>query len=426
MTGQRLISQKRSRKDGLLVGQNGSQNIVITHANNTSFGRRRQILQKEVTEYMEAFADLPDALVRDLLAKAVPVAEGVSGNIQALRGARTLLCDEARNHNLICKKADLDVPREPSVVGVDGSYQVHRLTALDLCASAAVAVEGTSKEAVRYWPEPYHDIWVDGLPHCMDTIGVLRGMMVSMEIALAANSPHDLVLLDGSFSSLIIYLNQALTKIDDCAKALADNFLGRWGSDTLEQLKALLTSNRTVAMPKFTSRNEFLRGNMLNPPAIVDGKTLATMILNPGEYTRPLPLQDNADPTSRQVDHLPEKHCPKKDMDEIVGALSGLSVIYFRPYGWLPALRMELPSTIASSNTRLSIVLEGVTRQFFSPAVIEPYPLFLADRMVKSLGSGVAVIEQAVAQHVAGISPDIENTLLFLQNYRTEGGRGGV
>ena len=375
---------------------------------------------------MEAFADLPDALVRDLLAKALPVAEGVSRNLQSLRDAHALLCTEARNHSLICKKADLDVPREPSVVGIDGSYQVHRLTALDLCAAAAVAVEGTSKEAVRHWPEPYHDMWVDGLPHCVDTVGVLRGMMVSMEITLAANSPHDLVLLDGSFSSLIIYLNQALTKIDDCAKLLVDDFLERWNSDTLKQLKTLLTSERTVAMPKFTSRNELLRGNMLNPPVIVDGKTLATMILDPGEYTRPLSLHDKTDPASQQVDHLPEKYCPKKDMSEIIGALDGLSVIYFRPYGWLPALRIELPSAIASSNTRLSIVLEGITRQFFSPAVIEPYPLFLADRMVKSLGSGVAVIEQAVAQHVAGSSPDIENTLLFLQNYRTEGGRGGV
>jgi len=256
---------------------------------------------------MEAFADLPDALVRDLLAKAVPVAEGVSQNLQALRDAHALLYTEARNHRLICRKADLDVPREPSVVGVDGSYQVHRLTALDLCAAAAVAVEGTSKEAVRHWPEPYHDMWVDGLPHCIDTVGVLRGMMVSMEMALAAKSPHGLVLLDGSFSSLIIYLNQALTKIDDCAKALADDFLERWGSGALEQLKALLTSDRTVAMPKFTSRNEFLRGNMLNPPVIVDGKTLATMILNPGEYTRPLPLRNEADPASQQVDHLPEE-----------------------------------------------------------------------------------------------------------------------
>jgi len=100
---------------------------------------------------MEAFADLPDALVRDLLAKAVPVAEGVSKNLQTLRDARVQFYADAKKHSLICKKADLDVPREPSVVGIDGSYQVHRLTALDLCAAAAVAVEGTSKEAMRYW-----------------------------------------------------------------------------------------------------------------------------------------------------------------------------------------------------------------------------------------------------------------------------------
>ena len=91
---------------------------------------------------MEAFADLPDALVRDLLAKAAPVAEGVSQNLQALRDARARLYTEARNHRLICRKADLDVRREPSVVGVDGSYQVHRLSALDLCAAAAFAVKG--------------------------------------------------------------------------------------------------------------------------------------------------------------------------------------------------------------------------------------------------------------------------------------------
>ena len=375
---------------------------------------------------MDTFADLPDALVRDLLAKAMPVAESVSGNLKALRDARARLGDEAKKHDLVCRKADLDVTREPSVVGVDGSYQVHRLTALDLCAAAAVAVEGTSKEATRHWPEPYHTMWVDGLPHCIDTVGALRGMMVSMEMSLASQAPHDLVLLDGSFSSLIIYLNQALTKIDACAKGLADEFLNRWNGGLLSQLKALLRSDRTVAMPKFTSRNELLRGNMLTPPVLVDGKTLATMILNPGEYTRPLSIHDDSDPTSQQVDHLPEKYCPKKDMDELVLELRELRVIYFRPYGWLPALRLELPASIASTNTRLSMVLEGITRQFFSPAVIEPYPLFLADRMVKSLGSGVAVIEQTVAQHVVGDSPDVETTLLFLQNYRTEGGRGGV
>lgn len=375
---------------------------------------------------MDTFADLPDALVRDLLAKATPVAERVSTNLKALREARDILCTEAQKHGLICKKADLDVPREPSVVGVDGSYQVHRLTALDLCAAAAVAVEGTSKEAKRHWPEPYHSMWVDGLPHRIDTVGVLRAMMVSMEITLASQAPHDLVLLDGSFASLIIYLNQGLTKLEDCAKSLADEFKGRWNDGVLERLKGLLGSDRSAALPKFTSRNELLRNNMLHPPVTVDGKSLSTMILNPGEYTRPLQIHGETDPASQQVDHLPLKYCPKKEMAELNAQLKALSVIYFRPYGWLPALRIELPSSIASSNTRLSMVLEGVMRQLFSPAVIEPYPLFLADRMVKSLGAGVSVIEQTVAQHIVGDSPEVENTLLFLQNYRTEGGRGGV
>jgi hypothetical protein len=155
-------------------------------------------------------------------------------------------------------------------------------------------------------------MWVDGLPHRVDTVGVLRGMMVSMEMALAANAPHDLVLLDGSFSSLVIYLNQALTKTNDCAKALADDFLERWSSGVLEQLKALLTSDRTVAMPKFTSRNEFLRGNMLTPPVIAIGKDTCDDVTQSGEYTRPLPLHDETDPASQQVDHLPDQILSQK------------------------------------------------------------------------------------------------------------------
>jgi len=86
------------------------------------------------------------------------------------------------------------------VVGIDGSYQVHRLTAVDLSASAAVAVEGTSKEATRHWPEPYHRMWVECLEHSKNITNTLRGMMISMELDLAVGAPHDLVLLDGSFS----------------------------------------------------------------------------------------------------------------------------------------------------------------------------------------------------------------------------------
>ena len=237
-----------------------------------------------------AFADLPDALVRDLLARAAPVAEGVAHTLAQLRESQARMRQEARASNLIRRKADLDVSREPSVVGVDGSYQIHRLTAVDLCAAAAVAVEGTAKEARRHWPEPYHEIWVECLPHEIDTVGVLRGMMVSMELALAQQAPHDAVFLDGSFASLVIYLNQAITNLTDAAPALCAEFLRRWDSGVLSQVLRLLRSDRTVAVPKFTSRNELLSQQHVHAPVEVDGKTLATLILEPGEYTEPLPI----------------------------------------------------------------------------------------------------------------------------------------
>jgi NurA domain len=371
------------------------------------------------------FADLPDALVRDLLRQAEPMARTVANELGAMSQARQQMREQARSANLIRRKADLEVTREPSVAGVDGSYQVHHLTAFDLCATAAVAIEGTIKEERRHWREPYHDMWTQCLPHELDTVGALRALMVAMELKLATDAPHDLVLLDGSYSSLIIYLNQGLSKVEDCGEQLRKELLRRWGQETLTQLKHVLQSDRTIAMPKFTSRNELTRDGYLRPPRPIDGKTLATMTLEPFEYTTPLPLNDASD-TAAAVDHLPLKYCPKEDLEEIRSALGRIRVVYFRPFAWLPALRLELPGAMAASPQRLAMVLEGITRQFATPAVGEPYPLFLADRMVKSLGAGVAAIEQHVAQYVTGSISDVETTMICLMNYRTQGGRGGV
>jgi hypothetical protein len=330
----------------------------------------------------------------------------------------------AQSDGLIARKADLDVPREPSVAGIDGSYQVHRLTALDLCAAAAVAVEGTSREARRYWQEPYHRMWANSFEHSKDAINALRGLMISMELELASEAPHDLVLLDGSFIVLLIYLNQGLTSFEKAPVLLAEEFERRWNDqEVLDRFLALIRSDRTVAVPKYSGRNEL--GSLLRDSNLpeTDGKTLATVILEPDEYIVPQPIFHFGGEDTEY--HLPEKHCPPERQREMNESIEKMRVVFYRPYGWAPAVRLELTAPIAASRSKLSMVLEGIKRQLFSPAVTEPYPLFLADRMVKSLGAGVAVIEQAVAQHAVGTSSDVEATLLCLQNYRTEGGRGG-
>ncbi len=372
----------------------------------------------------DTFSDLPDALVRDLLAQATPVAERVSTHLNRLREARSSIRQRVQSEGLIARKADLDVPREPSVVGIDGSYQIHRLTALDLCAAAAVAVEGTSKEARRHWQEPYHRMWVNSFQHSKNATNTVRGLMISMELELAAEAPHDLVLLDGSFVVLLIYLNQGLTSFREAPAPLREEFQRRWEEQhVLDRFLALIQSDRTVAVPKYSGRNElgnFLRDNGLPE---TDGKTLATLILEPDEYISPLPIFHFGGEDMEY--HLPEEHCPRERQDQMNQYIGNMRVVFYRPYGWAPAVRLELTGPIAASRSRLSMVLEGIKRQLFSPAVAEPYPLFLADRMVKSLGAGVAVIEQAIAQQAVGTSSDVEATLLCLQNYRTEGGRGG-
>lgn len=376
----------------------------------------------------EPFADLPDALVRDLLDVALPVANHVKVRIQGMTEAASRLRRAAEG--LIRRKADLERPREPSVAAVDGSYQIHTLTSIDLCAAAAIAVEGSVRNASRYWPEPYHRMWADGVPHATDATGVLRALMVSMELELAAEAPHDLVLLDGSLGSLIIYLNQGLTAVSDVPETIGNELRSRWyDQQGMERLLDLLHSDRTVAVPKFTARNELLD---IDEIAIVasdieeaDGRTLATVILQPGEYTQPLPgYRDRAGESHTY--HLPDRRSTQHKQDLMNAALQDVRVTYFRPYGWVPALRLEIPGAIAISPTRLSMALEGIESQFFSPAVVEPYPLFMADRMVKSLGAGISVVEQTVAQRVVDGETDVQTAMLCMQNYRTQGGRGGT
>lgn len=293
----------------------------------------------------ETFSDLPDALVRDLLAAAAPVAAKVKARFESLRASRGEYRRSAQSAGLIRRKADLDVPREPSVVGIDGSYQLHRLTSLDLCAAASVAIEGTAKEARRYWQQPYHRFWADTTPHHDATTLVLRGLMTAMELDLARQAPHDLVLLDGSFASLIIYLNQGLRNASQ-GLSLGDELRQRWQSQNLlSQLIQVLRSDRVIAVPKYTSRNEL--SVKLGPVVAnaVDGRTLATLMLEPGEYTAPQPIYGRTDTSESEEYHLPKEWCSSDEQEAMNDAMRSIQAIYYRPFGWVPALRLEVPGS---------------------------------------------------------------------------------
>jgi len=327
----------------------------------------------EGTVVSNIFSDLPDALVRDLLKRIEPVAGNVSKHLNELQNARDNIRSHIASKGLIAQKSDCPTQKLPSVVGIDGSYQVQRLTAVDLCAAAAVAVEGISKGAHQNWQKPYHEMWVDSCEHSRNTTNTLRGLMISMELELAQKVPrNNLILLDGSFITFIIYLNQGLTSLKESPRSLREEFQRQWEEHkVLTNFLELISSDRVIAIPKYSGRNElrsFLDG--INLPE-TNGKTLATIILEPDEYIKPLPSEDGEY-------HLPAGFCSSDEQNQMNQSIKEMRVVFYRPYDWAPAVRLELTKPIAQSEEKLLVVLEGIKKQLFNPAVIEPYPLFLS------------------------------------------------
>ena len=148
-------------------------------------------------------------------------------------------------------------------------------------------------------------------------------------------------------------------------------------------------------------------------------------MLEPGEYTSPMVLQQPSEPWHLNLDAIASanRQTAEHMAKEIVASLSEIRVVYYRPYPWLPALRLEMSRTVSENQARLATVLHAARHQCGSPAVMEPYPLYMADRMVKHLPKAIPTFRQVTSQHIAETYPgDIGEVFLGLHGYRTESG----
>ena len=106
--------------------------------------------------------------------------------------------------------------------------------------------------------------------------------------------------------------------------------------------------------------------------------------------------------------------------NKIIEHLKEIYVIYYRPFNHVPALRIEVSKNIATNNGRLSILLEAIKLQCIGGGIMEPYPLYLADRMVKHLGTAVPAMRKAMMQEMAKEwGDDITGLYLAMHGYRT-------
>lgn len=380
------------------------------------------------------FADLPAALVEEVLEQTGAVAEGLLASFQRIRADRAALRDQLAKSGLVISESTLGYPPLPTTCAADGSYAIERLLTTDLAAAAAVAVEGlTPPSEKRHWELPHHKSFVAAEPHLEDTATVLRAVMLGEELCLAANAPHDLVMIDGTLTLPIIYFNQALNSAPG-AKELRCS--AQFMEHCLEYLTAYLSLLRCersdkhyAALPKYSTRREI--GTALGWPASHDDRGMLTLLLNPGELTKPIQLQHPQDQQGNITWHLNTGRLPSEIRNpanrlaaEIVSALTPVHVFYYKPQDWLPALRVEVAASVASNTHRLATVVQGLKHQSATPSMLEPYPIYLADRTAKALARAIPAFRQVTTQRISETyEGDVGEVFFAMHGYRSEAGR---
>lgn len=369
------------------------------------------------------FDELPEALVEEMLDQCDSLGEKLSNSFRKLYETKNENRKKLTAQKLLKRDSEIfSALTHPTTCGVDGSYAVEKLLSTDMIAFAGVAVEGlTPPSEKRFWPKPHHLSKVLAIPHSDSTALVARAIMMCMELELAAKAPHDVIYLDGSLTTPFIYLNQALNKADEAPDSLS-SLLHERLRVALDSYKEILLSIRTdkmfVGVPKYTTKKEITQ-EILEIDGY-DDRGFLTFILDAGEFVGPVSIQE---PQSMwHIDKPPADL--KVVINEIIDALYNLHVVYYRPYNHFPALRLEISQSIATNPHRQAILFESLKLQCGAPGVMEPYPLYLADRMVKHLGTALPAIRKTTTQEMSlKWEEALGNIYLAMHGYRTEWGK---
>ncbi len=376
------------------------------------------------------FTDLPQALVEQMFSVSKELASGLATHISQIQNKRedlrTNLEESIRHESEI-----IATQHFPTTAGVDGSYCADKLLATDFVAMAAVAVEGLVPPKLKepLWPKPHHFVNVESLTHDEASLIWAKAIMFSMEVQLSALAPHDVVFLDGSLTTLSIAFNQAFghSTPETLRNFLIEGDLKKYSDDrekfasveiTLEKYSEILSGKRTdkitAAIPKYSRRNEICESIGISD---YDDRGLLSLILNPGEFTNPMPMIKEGGGkwfTSK----LPET--VRKTIEDIEYLLSRAYVIYYKPFKHFPAIRMEVSETVAKNDNRLAMLLSGIRVQSGTPGMMEPYPTYLADKMVRHLSTALPAMKGLSITEIASEwKGNIGDVYLSTHSYRT-------
>ncbi len=367
-----------------------------------------------------SFLEIPASLVEQMLQKTNEIGDILQSSIHDINRKRQKFRLQLEQIGLLDNDIRFRNIKPLVSGGVDGAYAVDRLLGTDLLFAAAVGVEGMNEENGKR-VLPCHDVFVNPEKHNPENMIAARAIMVEMEIKLAANAQYDIVYLDGSLTTALIHMYKAINFIETHNTKSSEKIKQDF-KDFLISYKKILefqdTEKYYLGIPKYTSRNDI--GKNLHWPENYDDRAILTLILDPGEFTRPKLF------TSEEGWHV---RLPYEDeelkilMQQVISGIKNLSVIYYKPHPWCPALRIEMPAAVAHDESKLDTLLYNVKNQCQTPSMMEPFPLYMADRIAKHMAPAIPAYKQIIMKQMTQHADNNEKDIFFMMHsYRTEGG----
>jgi hypothetical protein len=382
----------------------------------------------------DSYANLPDELLEDILKDAPKIADKIKPLFEELQQQRKTLHQTLDENNLICRVGDLENPPSPSVAGIDGGQAIEKSIGADTLIAVGVGVEGLVREDKRKWSSVQYKNWQDVLPHSSESNPkVTRGAMTALELLIISQTPHDVVIADGSHQTPVIGINSltSMSTLDEPHfQQVTWDIITQF--DVIDSLKKAMTNPNVVYLVKYDSSQDLGLSVLKNFNLKLDDKTIMTLILNSDEFTKPLPVGQTPKTkkvwgdlyisVSNKFDFHGRRENIKEDLNKAIALPKNHKVYftYYKPYKWSPAYRIEMKENCATIDIELAKVLKGIKEQVVSTEIKEPYPQYLADMMAKSISGGLEALRAVVQYQFSDIISDNDDFLqLLTQSYRT-------
>lgn len=382
-----------------------------------------EIISK-IDQQKSPFLEMPASLVQKLLNDTDKVADDLILPFLNIQRRKQEFRSRLIGKQLIQNDSEIKFDRRYTTCGIDGACGIDRLVGTDLIVAGAVGVEGLSNTVDSKWKNSSdYDTFVCSELHDAEKNDIIaRALMLEMELKLAANAPYDLILMDGSLTTALIHMYKAVHYFRDGFKRSVTKLRNEFHNFLISYKRILAGENTNkiwIGLPKYTSRNDI--ASSLNWRTPFDDKALLSLVLTAGEFTRPIIFTDR-DAHHEEVPYEDERTMALAR--EVTKGIKQLSFIYYKPYCWTPALRIEVPYKVAQSQEKLFGILEAIKTECKLPTLMEPYPLFMADRQVKNLGQTIPSFRQIVTRRMVEeerLDPD--DVFFMMRSYRTESGR---